>query len=386
MVRLVERGWTKVESRLPGGSDHCESHSATGTTSGSSALVRSEGLRHFAELVELKGHSPAQLFKAVRIDPDAIDEKNRLIPYKQMVALLELAAETLDCPDFGLQLAQRQYADGILGPLDIAMRNSPTVGEAWNYCADHVYLYSTGTSLSLATSPTSGRTQLRFEILLDRIYHQRQAVEHALLVSQLATRMFSGGTAAAREVWFTHEPLATFSGHENYFGCKVRFAQPCNALFFDRQDFAASVAGQDERVLEMATYFIDTQFPAAESTIRTKVRLAIEHKLQAGSCTQSDIASVLGMHPRTLQRRLKEENVNFEAIKDDVRRDAAVRYLRQTSLPLKSITGLLGYSELSVLYRSCHRWFALSPNAIREAAEIDLAGHAEAGAPMAVSA
>lgn len=371
---------------MPGSKDNRESRGAHGMAASASPMVRSEGLRHFAELVDRRGHSSSSLLKAVRIDPEAIDEKNRLIPYKQMVALLELAAEVLDCPDFGLRLAQRQYADGILGPLDIAMRNSPTVGEAWHYCAEHVYLYSTGTSLSLTTSPTNGSTQLRFEILLDRIYHQRQAVEHALLVSQLATRMFSGGSAAAREVWFTHEPLATFSGHEDYFGCKVRFAQPCNALFFDRKDFAASVAGQDERVLEMATYFIDTQFPALETTIRTKVRLAIEQKLQAGSCTQSDIASALGMHPRTLQRRLKGENVNFEAIKDDVRRDAAVRYLRQTSLPLKSITGLLGYSELSVLYRSCHRWFALSPNAIRDAAAIDLAGGADAVGPMAASA
>lgn len=333
-------------------------------------------MRYFTELVEECGCSPLSLLKASRIDPQSIEEKNRLIPYKHMIMLLERAAEELNCPDFGLQLAQRQYADGILGPLDIAMRNSPTVGEAWQYCAEHVYLYSTGSSLTLTACPITGRTQIRFEIVLDRIFHQRQAVEHALLVSQLATRMFSGGTAAAREVWFTHEPLGSFNRHEDYFGCKVRFAQQCNALFFERQDFAATVAGQDERVLEMATYFIDTQFPASETTIRTKVRLAIEQKLQSGSCTQADVASALGMHPRTLQRRLKEENVNFEAIKDDVRRDAAVRYLRQTSLPLKSITGLLGYSELSVFYRSCHRWFSLSPNAIRDAAAAELAERA----------
>jgi len=349
-------------------------------------MVRSEGLRHFEELVEDKGHAPLALLEAARIDPSAIHEKDRLIPYKQMIALLENAADLLDCPDFGLQLAERQYADGILGPLDIAMRNSRTVGEAWHYCAEHVYLYSAGTSLALSDCPQTGRKELRFEILLDRIFHQRQAVEHALLVSQLATRMFSGGRAAAREVWFTHEPMRGFCRHEDYFGCKVRFAQTSNSLFFDEQDFAVTVAGQDERVLEMATYFIDSQFPAGEAMIRTKVRLAIEQKLKSGSCTQADVASALGMHPRTLQRRLKEEDVNFEAIKDDVRRDAAVRYLRQTNLPLKTITGLLGYSELSVFYRSCQRWFALSPVAIREAEADDIPHQSGTADPIYLSA
>jgi AraC-like DNA-binding protein len=335
-------------------------------------MVRSEGLRYFKELVEASGHASEELLRSARIDSADICEKNRLIPYKQMVALLENTSEVLECPDFGLRLAERQYADGILGPLDIAMRNSPTVGEAWQYCAEHVHLYSTGASVTLTICPDTGREMMRFEILLDRVYHQRQAVEHALLVSQLATKMFSGGRAAAREVWFTHEPVGEFDRHQTYFGCPVRFAQPCNAMFFDKSDFAVSVAGQDERVLEMATYFIDMQFPAAEAMITSKVRIAIEQKLSGGNCTQADVASALGMHPRTLQRRLKDENVNFEAIKDDVRRDAAVRYLRQTNLPLKTITGLLGYSELSVFYRSCHRWFAMSPNAIREAEETAL--------------
>lgn len=312
------------------------------------------------------GHCPRELLASGRIDPDAMADKNQLIPYRHVIALLESTAEALNCPDFGMQLARRQFADGILGPLDIAMRNSPTVGEAWQYCANHVHCYSTGTSLAVGRCPDSDLVRLRFEVVLDRVYHQRQVVEHALLLSQLATRMFSGGVAAAREVWFTHDPLEGARCYEDYFGCPVRFAKGSNALIFEKKDFDARVAGQDEGVLEMARFFIASRFPAGQTMITTKVRMAIEQKLTSGNCTQADVAAALGMHARTLQRRLKDEDVNFEVIKDNVRRDAAVRYLRQTALPLKVITGLLGYSELSVFYRSCHRWFGASPNAIRQ--------------------
>jgi AraC-like DNA-binding protein len=340
------------------------------------AMVRSESLRFFSEVVLSLGGHPLTLFTEARLDPHVVTERDGLIPYRQMIHLLELAAGRLNCSDFGLRLAKRQCAEGILGPLDIAMRNSPTVGQAWEFCAEHVHTYSPGAHVALSRCRTTGRRIIGFEILIPRLYRQQQAVEHALLLSQLATRMFSGGKAAAREVWLAHEPPGDVSRSE-YFGCPVSFAQPCNALFLDEADYAAPVVNRDDRVLELAAFFIDAQFPSPDAMIKAKVRIALEQQLSQGNCTQVEIAAALGMHPRTLQRRLREEGENFEAIKDEVRRDAAVRYLRQTRLPLKTIAGLLGYSELSVLYRSCHRWFGASPSAIRTIQDVSVLETAE---------
>jgi AraC-like DNA-binding protein len=71
------------------------------------------------------------------------------------------------------------------------------------------------------------------------------------------------------------------------------------------------------------------------------------------------------MHPRTLQRRLREEGTTFEAIKDEARQDLAQRYLAQPDVPLTQITALLGYSEQSALGRSCRRWFGATPREMR---------------------
>lgn len=338
----------------------------------SPAMVRSESLTYFAELTKARGHDPAALFEAARIDRAAVGQRGQFICYRQMIHLLELAADRLSCPDFGLRLAQRQYAEGILGPLDIAMRNSATVDNAWRFCATHVHTYSSGAHLSIVDEPERDRTAIRFEILLPRLYRQRQAVEHALLISHLATRMFSGERAQAQAVWFTHEPLDDGASHAEAFGCPVRFGQPYNALFYASSDFAVPVVGRDDRVLELAAYFLDSQFPQPQALIRSRVRIAIEQQLAEGNCTQVEVAAALAMHPRTLQRRLRSEGDNFEAIKDEVRRDAAVRYLRETRLPLKTVAGLLGYSELSVLYRSCQRWFGESPSTVRQIEDIAL--------------
>jgi len=360
------------EEVLTGATKRPEASEDGPADTGSPAMVRSESLTYFAELVRARGHDPSRLFEAARIDPAVVAQRDQFIAYRQMIQLLELAADRLACPDFGLRLAQRQYAEGILGPLDIAMRNSATVADAWRFCATHVHTYSSGAHVSIQDGTERERTAIRFEILLPRLYRQRQAVEHALLISHLATRMFSGGRAEPRAVWFAHEPSETSAAHEEAFGCRVCFGQPCNALFYASADFESPVVGRDDRVLQLATYFIDSQFPSPDSLIRTRVRIAIEQQLSEGSCTQVEVASALAMHPRTLQRRLRSEGENFEAIKDEVRRDAAVRYLRQTRLPLKTVAGLLGYSELSVLYRSCQRWFGESPSTVRQIEDVSL--------------
>jgi AraC-like DNA-binding protein len=107
------------------------------------------------------------------------------------------------------------------------------------------------------------------------------------------------------------------------------------------------------------------ELPAAAPTLSARVRMIIGRLLVEGNGTYKSVASALGLHPRTLQRRLRQEGESFEAIKDSVRREIALRYLQQPHVSLVRVTEILGYSETSVLSRSCHRWFSASPRRLR---------------------
>ncbi|MEU2258579.1 helix-turn-helix domain-containing protein [Nocardia xishanensis] len=52
---------------------------------------------------------------------------------------------------------------------------------------------------------------------------------------------------------------------------------------------------------------------------------------------------------------------------DDVRRETAQRLLRQTDLPLSQVSGMVGFSEQSALSKASHRWWGVSPRAVRAA-------------------
>jgi AraC-like DNA-binding protein len=139
-------------------------------------------------------------------------------------------------------------------------------------------------------------------------------------------------------------------------------------LFFDERDLQSPLAEADPQLYEIATSFIDQRFPAAAMSLSSRVRILIARLLVEGNCTHEHVAATIGMHPRTLQRRLRGEGESFEAIKDAVRRDVALRYLQQPDVSLVRVTEILGYSETSVLSRSCHRWFCASPRELRAAA------------------
>lgn len=335
------------------------------TTELGAATVRVDGLRKFPEVVTRLGGNPSALLAKSQIDPTILHNRHAVIPYRSLVMLLERSAHELNCPDFGMRLAMAQGGLKVLGPLEFAMRNSSTIREAFQYCASHPQVYSTASQMRFETGRAADALFLKFEILLQRIPPHAQAIERALLLTQLVALDISRGRVRAREIWFTHEPLAPEARYREYFGVPVRFRQPVDGLFFANSDLDMPIPNIDAQLYELSTDFIENRFPSASAPLSTRVRTIIERLLIQGDCSYGSVSETLGMHPRTLQRRLRAENESFESIKDNVRREVAFRYLKQSSLPLVRVARLLGYSETSALSRSCYRWFSVSPRQLR---------------------
>lgn len=328
-------------------------------------VVHSDALRFFPELVRELGAQPDVLLSEVGIDPAASRNRSFRLEYRAFVELLALTAERLAVPDFGLQLAERQRGGKVIGPVGIVMKNSKTVGQALGYCAKHIHAYSLATRVRFVPDRGAHILFLALEILLDSVADTRQVVEHALSLANLNVIDITSGAARVRKVHFRHDPQMPLRTYRNHFGCDVLFGQETDGIVFTETDLLCEIANPDEQVYEMATSFIDSHFPQATPPIHARVRGLILRYLGTEDCTHERIASEMCMHPRTLQRRLRAEGVSFEEIKDEVRREVALRYLRQPDIPLTHVAEKLGYAEASVLSRSCYRWFEASPLQIR---------------------
>jgi AraC-like DNA-binding protein len=328
-------------------------------------VVDAGSLRCFPELVRELGGDPDALLRQAGIDPVLARTDGACIEYRSLLELMRLAAESLECPEFGLRLAVLQGGNRAIGPIGVVMKNSKTLGQAIGYCARNIHAYSMATRVRFEPDRANHLLLVRLEVLVDRAPDKRQVVEHALMLASLNMRELTGGAARVRKILFSHEPQGPLRSYRQFFGCEVAFDQKADGLILTEDDLLCPVVDPDSRVYEMATTFIEARYPQMDATIQARVRSLVQQHLGSKDCTNERIAAEFCLHPRTLQRRLRAEGTSFEDIKDEIRRDLALRYIRDGDMPLKRVAERLGYAESSVLSRSCFRWFSASPRQLR---------------------
>jgi AraC-like DNA-binding protein len=98
--------------------------------------------------------------------------------------------------------------------------------------------------------------------------------------------------------------------------------------------------------------------------VKTKL---VDH-LPSGAITEKDIADLLNMSLRSLQRKLEEKGYTYKQLLEETRRELAEQYIRNSRLSLGEITYMLGFSELSNFSRAFKRWTGKSPQHYRRAA------------------
>jgi AraC-like DNA-binding protein len=244
------------------------------------------------------------------------------------------------------------------------MRHGATLGAGLQYVAEHSHAHSLAARVRMQPERAARRVLVRHDILVDRLPIKRQMIEQFLLLAQLNALEVTGARARVREVRFRFQPLSPLGEYGRYFGCDVRFDQSADGVVFNESDLECPTVAADPGRLAEATAFIVSRY-RAKPPMLAQVRALIMTLIESGDCSKERVAAELHMHPRTLHRRLTDERTCFEELKDAVRRDAALGYLRATNLSVQRIAEKIGYAEQSVLARSCTRWFDASPRAIR---------------------
>jgi len=95
-------------------------------------------------------------------------------------------------------------------------------------------------------------------------------------------------------------------------------------------------------------------------TLAAQVGRVLAESLRSGEATIGHVAKRFGMTERSLQRRLKDEGVSFNTVREDVRKQLARRYL-DDKLAIAEISFLLGFSEPSAFFRAFKRWTGMTP-------------------------
>jgi len=162
---------------------------------------------------------------------------------------------------------------------------------------------------------------------------------------------------------FRHAKPLHVKAYQKIFGDTILFDEVENALFFDKTQLAMKTSYDNP-------YLLSVFEKEAEQSLGLSVHGSLKEQvlgfilIATGELDVSleSVAHKVGMHPRTLQKKLKEEGASFVTLLGEVRQKLATHYL-QKGLDTPTIASYLGYAEPSPFLRAFKKWYGLSPKA-----------------------
>lgn len=333
-------------------------------------IVRAGVLWGYIQLTQQLAHDAKGLLAQVGLTLDDLDNPDAYLPRPAVVALLELTAARLDCPDFGMRLAKMQDVN-ILGALAFAIRNAPNVRQSVAAASRHVHHQSRRGVLSV--EPIAGSRDERIVFRGPYLKQSsRQKVEHSICLFCRVFLHLTDRRARPRRVTFAHDGLLPPGAYAQYFGgVTPEFSAEADCVFMDKETLALPMANANPRLQALVETYLESQTPQPDISIENRTYAALAQVMRFGPASIEDVADLLRLHPRTLQRRLSDGGVTFERLRDEIRKDMAERHLSDARVPLSEVAAVLGYANQSALARSCSRWFGRTPKAMRD----QLRGH-----------
>ncbi len=290
------------------------------------------------------------------------DPENRMAAEIRAPILAACARET-GCSHFGLLLGERNNASA-LGAIGFLMRNAPDVQTALKDLAENLHLHN---RVAVPYLEMAGRQAIfGYQTLYPYAEGWEQLDDGAMALLCNIMRTMCGPGWLPSEVRFRRDKPDNIDPYRRFFAAPLQFGAEQTALIFSAAWLSEKVRLADaglrtyfEQHVRMMRDFCDDDFIVQAQ--KQLVRL-----LGTPGCSLQGIASCSGLHPRTLNRRLREAGSSFRELHKNARHQLACQLLRDTVSSIPTIAAALGYSGSNAFVRAFAQWESVPPATCRK--------------------
>ncbi len=322
-------------------------------------------------VAQARGVDAEDLASACGFDPKLASDPDARIALETEQSLWREAAARAGDPAFGVHAAEL-VQPGAFDVLDYAIRTAPTLRSSLERLVRYNRLVHDIAEWSLV--PRGDRLRVEHAFRLGGIEQERHSAEFTIASVVTIGAQIARIPIEARAAGFRHaapsSPVAR-SELRRVLGVEPAFLQPLNFLEVDAALVDRPNPTSDprlSRVIERHAEALLEARPLPVASASERVRSLLARAIGEGEITLAAIAAKSKMSERSLQRRLADEGVTFDALLDDVRRDLALRYLADPKIAVAEVAYLLGYSEPSPFHRAFKRWTGKTPTEARKRA------------------
>lgn len=282
----------------------------------------------------------------------------------QWIQLLDTASEVLNEPELpavaGANLQPRH-----LGALGHVLMSCTDLQDAYTQLSRYIRLLGQIGQPELVVSdstahliwhwpyPTPAPQSVALFMLAARVRFMRWLTDHHELK---VDARFAGAAPG---------PLEDF---ERIFGGNIRFGCDDNELIFPASFLSLKIVTADVEFLRQAQERAQSLLQGLDEEPRLirQIKRVLMSRLASGRLAIDDTAAALHMSSRTLQRRLKQQQMKYQTVLDQVRAECVASLIRDPAIPLAEIAFLLGYQDQSTFQTAYKRWFETSPGKARQ--------------------
>ncbi len=308
------------------------------------------------------GETAEQILAEVGLDLALFDNPENSISFSKAGQLLNLCANRTGIPHFGLLVGQNSGPDA-LGKLSELVIHSPDAETAMRNIILHLCIHDRGGIPTLTTN--NGMAMLGYAVYQPVLEGVSQICMTSMTISCNVMRSLCGETRSPSRVTFTHSQPDDITPYTSFFNVRPEFNSEVNALVFPERWLQTPIPGADAQQYNILLEQLTTIKSQVNLGLIEVIRSLLHPLLVSGNSSEAHLARMLSMHPRTLNRRLKEQGTTFRTLVADARYEISKQLLADSRISAIGISTILGYTDASVFTRAFRRWSGMTPNAWR---------------------
>jgi len=317
---------------------------------------------NFLKMEEL-GLSASAVLRRAGLRQGFIDQPRVLLKTEELFALWRAIGEVSSNPAIGLQLGTETKTERF-HPIGLAALSSENFGAAIDQMARYKQLTCPEEILQ---EKDDEEWSIQFRWLLANEAEPSVLTDCCFAWVLSIARHGTGTRLSPLRVELV-QPRPHVKTIERHFGCPVVCGAPRNAIVFRAADAQRPFVTRNAELLAMLAPQFEEELKqeGGDEHFAERVRLAIQQQLTGRRPQIEDIADVLHVSSRTIQRRLQDEGSSFQRVLEEARHHLARHYLNNSVLELNEAAYLLGYEDSNSFVRAFRTWEGVPPARWRE--------------------
>lgn len=296
------------------------------------------------------------MFKRFNLSLDDLSHSTALMDAEKVRSLFKELER--DYPDFGLQVGLHLHPMSF-NSLSLEMMSQPNLHKALQAYADSYHRISNVGMVQLEMKDKELEVSLVPALNYDDVV---TSILDAGMATLLTLCRFIQA-APVKPVRVIH-PLAEQRGerYQQFYNAPIVSEGFKYAFCLRKEDVQKPLQAMFDGQGEELKRFLSDSTPVA---LGQKVKLIIAKSLGQKKVTLEYVASQLYMSPRSLQRKLSEEDLLFQDVLENVRRHRARVLFSNPDIPLIKVSSQLGFQSQNGLSRFTRAWMEMSPRELR---------------------